>query len=225
MRSVSAYVGLARRIDSSANQPARGTIRGSPGEAVTRSGTFDTGLRTVSARARVTRPVARTSSPTARPTQTGALVRHPFVRRASAEPASGPSLSSSTTGVQADQPPEAARVRSWMLPFPRQWMPTSWNGDLVDTELSDRSPWSASSRTSSVARPAAAEPGNASAAMTKRRRRRRTMEEIQGGRRGLRRQALRPFPDGMLTRLPYRGTLPRHGAPAAPAAAATFASS
>jgi hypothetical protein len=91
IRSVSAYDGLLRRIDSSASQPIRGTSRGTPGDAVALSGTFDTGLRTVSARARVTRPLVRTWTATACPTQIGALFRQPFARIASAEPASGPS--------------------------------------------------------------------------------------------------------------------------------------
>ena len=72
-----------------------------PAADVRRSGTLETGLRTVSARARVTRPIARTSRPTARPTHTGALSRQPFVARASLLDGSGASPSSSRTGLPA----------------------------------------------------------------------------------------------------------------------------
>ena len=81
---MSAYTGFSLRIASSASQPLRGTICGIPAAATVRNGTFDTGLRTVSARARVTRPTARTSSPSPRPTQTGAPRRHARDSRASA---------------------------------------------------------------------------------------------------------------------------------------------
>ena len=75
MRRTSAYRGFARTIDSLACQALRATTCGAPTEAVRRSGTRETGLRTVSVRARATLPLVRTWTATALPTQTGALLR------------------------------------------------------------------------------------------------------------------------------------------------------
>ena len=112
MRRTSAYRGLARTIDSLACQALRGTTCGAPAAAVRRSGTSETGLRTVSVRARVTRPLVRTWTATARPTQTGAPFRHAGRVPALEAAGSGPSCSSARAVHQADQRPAVDRVRT-----------------------------------------------------------------------------------------------------------------
>ena len=120
MRTVSAYAGLPLTIASSASHALRATSFGAVADAVVRSPTFETGLRTVSARTRVTRPTVRTSRATACPTHTGVLIRQPARRRRSALDTSGPSWSPSSTAVHADQRSEADFVRSSSRPGPRQ---------------------------------------------------------------------------------------------------------
>ncbi len=131
-------------------------MRGDPAAETVLSGTFETGLRTVSACARVTRPWVRTSTRSAFPTHTGAPSLQPRVVRDSRLSRSGASPSSSTTCCHAVQRPPAGFVRRSSVPGPRQWIPISWNGCSGPLALSVRSLPSGSSRTSSEASPAAA---------------------------------------------------------------------
>ena len=194
---VSAYCGCARRIVSSAFHPLRGTICGSPAAETVLNGIFETGLRTVSARARVTRPIARTSTPAPRPTHTGAPSRHPRVARASRLAGSGASPSSSRTRLPRVQPPRV-RMRNSSRPGPCQWIPTSWNG-LVGLALRASADHGAALPYRSVASPADAAAGSARATQE--------CDEEATGHRGenqrdaarLLRQPPPPFPDGMLT--------------------------
>ena len=106
----------ALRIASSASQPPRVTICGIPAAATVRNGTFDTGLRTVSA-LRGSRAHRPHLEPVAAADPDGRSEAPARNWRASAVPESGASPSSSCTGRQRVQP-FPVRIRNSSQPGP-----------------------------------------------------------------------------------------------------------
>ena len=95
--------------------------------AGSRYGTRDSGLQTICARIRDTRPIVLASIATAGPTHQG----FPFLQataRLSRDPESGPSSSSGAPGRHLLHRPVIARVRKTTRPGPRHCTPASVNG-------------------------------------------------------------------------------------------------
>src|SRR3954471_24929341 len=141
--TLAANCGGARRIDSSAPQPARVINAGEPAIDRRRGGRASTGLQTRNARSRVTRPCVRYWIAADAPVQYGLAMRQP-----GGAGGSRPSSASGAAACHALQRPANERVRNETFPVPRQCTPTrSKRGVPVD--ISARSPCNGTSRATS----------------------------------------------------------------------------